>query len=174
LVSTDYRTTALPSLADNGVAQPGGRIDAGNYDAHIYSVNATLSPWRRLHWSATLSYSQSRIVSGVNNYAQVVPYEGDVYSVISSATFVVSQKTDLHATYSFSMADYGQPITGANLPVGIVYDRHGVVAGLTHRWKPTLMTRLQYGFFRYDEASTQRANNYDAHAIFLSLTYSME
>ena len=72
---TDYRTATDPSTVtlfdpitfDPIIApQPGGTILAGNYDSHIYSLNATLTPWRRLYLATTFSYTQSRIVSGVN------------------------------------------------------------------------------------------------------------
>ncbi len=173
LVSTEYRTTTARSMDDNGNPQPGGGLLAGNYDAHIYSVNAAMTPWRRWHLSGTLSYSRSRMVSGVNNNVETVPYEGDIYSALASATFAVSQKTDLHANYTFSLADYGQPSTGVNLPMGLAFDRHGVMAGLTHRWKPTLTTKVQYGFFRHNEPSSGQANNYEAHAVFVSMTCSV-
>jgi hypothetical protein len=82
--------------------------------------------------------------------------------------------TDLHASYFFSQADYRQHNSAAGLPLGISYERHGALAGVTYRWKPTLTTKLQYGFFDYDEPTTQRVNNYTAHAVFASLTYSLD
>ncbi|MCI0536594.1 MAG: hypothetical protein L0Z50_15345, partial [Verrucomicrobiales bacterium] len=88
---TDYRTTTDPSTVtlfdpvtfDTIISpQPGGSILAGNYDAHIYSLNAALTPWRRLYLATTFSYTQSRIVSGVNERGGLVPYDGDIYSVL--------------------------------------------------------------------------------------------
>lgn len=172
LVSTDFHTTTAPTTT-GGIPSGGGPILAGNYDAHIYSAGATLSPWQRLRLSATFSYSQSRIISGVNNGAEILPYKGDIYSVISSATFALSQKTDLQASYFYSQANYDQPDTGANTPFGLSYNRHGLLAGVTHQWKPYLSTKLQYGFFDYSDPTTQGVNDYTAHAVFLSLTYSM-
>jgi hypothetical protein len=162
-------------VTDSLVAQPGsgGRIRGGNYDANIYSVNATLSPWQRLRLAMTFSYTESKLISGDNNGVQVVPYEGDIYSVLSSATFLLTQKTEVQGSYYFSKADYGQSNAPGGLPVGLAYDRHGLLAGLTYHWKPTLATKLQYGFFKYNEPSTQHASDYTAHAVFASLTWSM-
>jgi hypothetical protein len=173
IVSTDYHTTTDPFDIGAG-PQGGGRLLAGNYDARVYSINGTLTPWQRLRLSTTFSYSQSRILSGDNNNAQIVPYTGDIYSVLSSATFILSQKTDLNASYFFSKADYAQSNDPAGLPVGIAYDRHGALAGVTYRWKPTLSAKLQYGFFNYNEPTTQGSNNYTAHAVFASITYSLD
>ncbi|MCI0539817.1 MAG: hypothetical protein L0Z50_31805, partial [Verrucomicrobiales bacterium] len=44
--------------------------------------NAALTPWRRLYLATTFSYTQSRIVSGVNERGGLVPYDGDIYSVL--------------------------------------------------------------------------------------------
>ncbi len=174
LVATDYETVTDP--IDDGTARgvfvSGGRIFAGNYDAHVYSVNTTLTPWRRLYLSTTFSLSRTRLTTGVNNGAQVVPFEGDVYSVLSSANFVLSQSTDWHASHSFSRADYGQNNFADGLPLGVAYDRHGVLTGLTRRFKHNLATTLQYGFFRYAEPTAGGANDYTAHALFATLTKS--
>lgn len=171
LVSTDYRTVTDPSRTSFPAVQYlGGEIAAGNYDAHVYSLNATLTPWRRLYLSGTLSYSDSRILTGVNNGASLVPYRGDIYSVLASATYVLNQATDLHASYSFSRADYGQNNQENGLPLGIEYDRHGLVAGVRRHFKNNLTTNLQYGFFRYAEPSAGHLNDYTAHAVFATLT----
>ena len=54
-------------------------------------------------------------------------------NVLSSANFVLSKSTDLHASYSFSRADYRQHNEAQGLPLGIFYDRHAILAGLTRR-----------------------------------------
>jgi hypothetical protein len=170
LVATDYDSvTDSATNAFSGVLYRGGEIFAGNQDAHVYSVNATLTPWRRLYLSTTFSYSDSRIVSGVNNGTSVVPYRGDVYSVLSSANFVLNAKTDWHASYAFSRADYGQNNEAAGLPLGIRYDRHGLTAGITRRFTKNLSATVQYGFFSYREPTAGGANDYTAHAVFASL-----
>jgi hypothetical protein len=170
-VSADFHTkTKLVQILGAG---GGGPILAGNYDANVYSAGAILSPWQRLRLNATFIYTESRTISAVNNGRQIVPYEGDIYSVISGATFVLNAKTDLNATYYFSQANYAQPDTGFNTPFGLAYNRHGLLAGATYRWNPSLTTRIQYGLFRYDEPTTQAVNNYTAHAVFASVTWTM-
>ena len=79
---TDYdsATAAIPFLT------PGGQIEAANYEAHVYSVNAVLTPIRRLYLSSTFSYSDSRTTTAQNGANYLAPYQGDVYSVLSSAT----------------------------------------------------------------------------------------
>jgi hypothetical protein len=77
LVATDYETTTepvpnfLPTLPP---LSPGGQILAGTYDAHFYSVNAALTPWRRFSLSGTFTYTDTRTVTAANNVPEVVPY----------------------------------------------------------------------------------------------------
>jgi hypothetical protein len=169
LIATDYRTVTDPSvLLGFDTPLPGGSIFAGNYDAHIYSLNAILTPWRRLNLSTTFSYSNTRTVSGVNGRVGVVPYEGDIYSVLSSANYIFNNSTDGNLTYVFSRADYRQDNQDQTLPLGIDYDRHGIIAGLTRRFSKRITASLQYGFFYYAEPTSGGARDFTAHAIFAS------
>jgi mono/diheme cytochrome c family protein len=180
ILATDYTTVTDPSRTTvfdpivEEIDLPGGSILAGDYDAHIYSVNATFIPWRRLFLSSTFSYSDSRITTGVNNGTSVVPYGGDVFSVVSSANFALNSTTDWQASYAFSRADYSQNNASVAWPQGIAYDHHSLVAGVSRRFKNHMTTNLQYGFFRYDEPSSGRVNNYTAHAVLASLTISLQ
>ncbi len=170
IVATDYGTAtafskALPFDGNDPISQPGGSLLSGNYDAHIYSASATLTPWRRLVWSTTFSYSDSRTVTGVDGRAGTVPYTGDIYSILSMANVVIDEKTDWHVNYTYSLGNYDQDGAAAALPLGIAYDRHGVTTGLARRFGKRITTHLQYGYFRYDEPSSGGVRDYTAHAI---------
>ena len=132
-----------------------------------------MNPWRRLHLSTTLSYTESKLISAVNNGVELVPYRGDIYSVISSATFALNMKTTLHASYFFSQADYDQGGQPGGVPVGLTYARHGLLSGVTCKLQESLSMKLQYGWFNYSEPSTLHANDYNAHAVFAGLTWTL-
>src|SRR5204862_3097239 len=172
LVATDFHTTTDPATDPFSPisASPGGRFFAGNQDAHVYSVNAVLTPWRRLYLSGTFSYRDTRLETSSDFSPTVVPYKGGVYSVLGSANYVLSQSMDLQTTYSFSRARYGQSNETAGLPLGIDYEMHGLETGLSHRLSKNVTTHLKYGFYYYDEISSAGANNYKAHAIFASIS----
>lgn len=167
-LNTDFDTET--DAAFPAVVSPGGWIDAGEYEADIYSVGVVLTPWRRFYLATTLAWLDTSTETADNGSPAVVPYRGDVYSVLSSATYALSERTDLHASYSFSRANYRQHNEGAGLPLGIEYHRHGVQAGITRRWTRTVSTRLQYAFYDYDEPSGGHLNDYTAHGVFASLT----
>jgi hypothetical protein len=169
-LTTRYDTvTDSAGLTDSSDISPGGRAPLAVYRAHFYSFNATLTPWQRWYLSGTFSYQHSGIVAFANEVPQVVPYRGDVYSVLAGATVLMNQKTDLQVTYGLSRADYTQDNFEEGLPVGIKYTRHAVTAGITRRLVDFLSARLQYGFYHYAEPSSAGANNYNAHAVFGTL-----
>jgi mono/diheme cytochrome c family protein len=179
LVATDYHSTTDPtegieqSSGNLVSASPGGQFFAGNYDAHVYSINTVLTPWRRLYLSGTFSYRDTRLTTSADFSLVkqvVVPYRGDVYSIISSATYTVNPATDLQATYTYSRADYRQNNAAEGLPLGIYYQLHGLEAGLTRRFGKSISTQLKYGFYRNNEPSSAGANNYTAHALIASIT----
>ncbi|HTG45244.1 MAG TPA: hypothetical protein VK633_12005, partial [Verrucomicrobiae bacterium] len=183
-IATDYTTGTdsyiIPELVIPGlppfpeqIIAPGGRIFSGNYDANIYGINATFSPWHRLSVSSAFSYRESRTSTAYTGADAVVYYAGNVYSSISSATFIINQKTDLMGGYTYSSADYGQQNFVSGLPVGLVYDWHIVSAGLTRKFRDNISTTLQYRFYYYDEPRTSGGNNYAAHGILASMTMAL-
>lgn len=171
IVATDYTTQTDPieDPAGGGALVGGGALQAGNYDAQVYSLGATLTPWRRLFFSTTFSYSDSRTKTGLAQDGVIVPYKGDIYTLLTSATLAVDARTDLRTSYSFSKANYPEDAAIAGVPLGLVHDRHGLTATLTHHWKRDWSGSLQYGFFTYNEPTSGGAANYTAHAVFASL-----
>ncbi len=171
LVETDYSTSTDPvSNGTNAPISPGGNIFAGDHDSHIFSLNATVTPIARLNLSTTFSYTKSRTVTAAQGNLSIVPYAGDVFSVIGSANFALNKTTDLQAVYSFSKANYGQHHFGEGIPLGIDYTRHVVGFGVGKKWTDYLSTNLRYNFYHYAEPSSDDQNNYVAHGIFATLS----
>jgi hypothetical protein len=170
LRATDYRTETdaamNPAPVPPAVASPGGGIRAANHDAHRYSLNATFTPWSRLYLSSTLTYEETRTEAAANGNAALAPYRGEVAGVLSGGTWLLSKQVDLHAWYSFSRADYRQRNTVAGLPLGVRYELHGMRVGTTWRISENTSTRLEYGWFDFDDAGTGGVNDYTAHVIF--------
>jgi len=174
LIATDTDTETQEIPAGNFGETPGGWVLGANYDSHVYGLNLGLNPWHRLSFLSSFSYRQNRTSTGHNFSPVIVNYEGDVYSTISSATFIVNPKTDLTATYTYSWADYGQSNWGAGQPMGLAYDWHAVSAGITRRFKKNITTNLQYRFYQYDEENMGGGNNYTAHGVLASMTIAMD
>jgi hypothetical protein len=133
-------------------------------------LSATLNPFRRAYFSATFSYRDTRTVTRHRHHPAVAPFDGDVFSVISSVTYILNNATDLHGSYSYSWADYEQRHAPAGLPLGLGYDWHGAHAGITRRIGRNLTAQLQYRIYYYDETVSGDANDYLAHKIFAGLS----
>ncbi len=168
-LKTDYRND---EDAIAGIS-PGGDIQSGETDTKIYSINAVLTPWRRLYLSSTFSYQPSTSITADNGFAAIAPYHGHTYSLLADATYVLNEKTDLSANYSFSEADFGQNNFAATLPVGMEYQMHSIQVGLTRRISKNVSAKLLYAFNSYDEPSSGSALNYEAHTLFASFTVKL-
>ena len=164
LVDTDYDSATDPI---SGIT-PGGGLRAATFDANVYGANIVLTPWQRWYFSGTFNYYESQIVSKHNNVPSVVPYEGDVFTVMANVTYALTKTTDLGASFTMSKADYAQNNYAAGLPVGISYNWRGIEFGITKRFED-FTTRFQYGYFDYSEPSSGGYNDYSAHMILATL-----
>jgi len=165
LVDTDFDSTT-DAIAGTS---PGGPLLAGTFDADVYGLNFILTPFSRWYFSGTFNYYDSRAASADNRVPSIVSYRGDIYSLLASATYMLSTNTDLTASYAYSKADYAQDNFAGGLPLGIDFDWHVIQAGLTRRFR-NITTNLRYGFYKYDEPSSRGFNDYTAHAVFATLT----
>ncbi len=172
-LSWQYLTSDFSTVTDATLHKfsPGGALLAGESISQVYSVNATLTPWSRLYLSTTFTYQPVSSITADNGPGYVVPYRGDIYSVVSTATYELNRSTDLFASYTFSAADFGQNNFATGLPVGITYGQHAVSAGVARRLGKNVSARLQYGYYRYTEPTSGGANDYTANSIFATLTF---
>jgi len=165
LVSTDYSTKTDPVL---GGTVPEGLL-AGNYDANVYGLSLSLTPFRRLFFSGAVTYSDTRTLTADNHNPSISPYKEYEYSLLANATYALNSATDLHLAYSFSHAGYGQDNVGEGLPLGVDFTRHGIVAGMTRKISSRLTANLRYAFYQYSEPSSGGFNDYTAHGVFATL-----
>ncbi|MGD0745660.1 MAG: c-type cytochrome domain-containing protein [Verrucomicrobiota bacterium] len=172
LTTTDYSTKTDPAVdpISNLMISPGGQILAGKNDAQTFGAGVSLTPLRQLYFSGAFTYSQSRLTTASHGDPSVVPYDGNVYTVIATASYALNPKTALLATYNFSRADYGQN-NPAGVPLGIDFTRHQLMAGLTRRFNQRVSGSLRYGFSQYSESSSGNVNNFTAHGIFATLDF---
>jgi mono/diheme cytochrome c family protein len=169
---TDYNSVTPPALNPNSLAilTPGGPLLAGRDRAHVYGIGATITPTHRLFIDTTFTYQPTSTTTAHNRNIFINDYKGDIYSVLSTLTYVLTTNSDIFTSYSFSKADYGQPLNTVALPLGIQYDQHALHVGLNQKFTTNLAGKLQYAFYHYEEPGTANVNNYDAHSIFATLT----
>jgi hypothetical protein len=173
---TDYSSTTDPAF-DFGLSQlvsPGGSIMDGRYNAQTYGFGATLTPIQRLYFSGSFTYSPSRVVTASNGDPSIVPYNGNVYTLTTTATYALNPKTSLQTSYAFSRADYGENNAAAGMPLGIDFTRNELIVGLTRQITKRLSGALHYEFSQYSEPSSGTANNFTAQGIFATLVYKWQ
>ena len=161
VVATDYSTRTDPQFSPE--------ILAGNYDAHVGGFGFTLTPFKRFYVSGMVTYSQSRVVTADNGNPSVVPYQGDTWSASGTASYVLSDATDLNLAWSLSHADYGQNNFADGLPLGLNFTRQTFTAGVTRKFSQRVSANLRYSFYDYSEPSSGGNNNYTAHGVFATV-----
>jgi hypothetical protein len=164
-VTTDYSTTT--DTVPGGIGPEG--IPAGKYNAQVFGFGVTVTPIQRLYFSGAFTYSDSKTTTAQNGSQSVLPYQGNIYSVYATANYALNNATRFQCAYSYSRADYGQDYTGENLPLGISYTRHGLMAGVSRQLTPCLTTNLRYGYYHYLEPTSGGFNDYTAHGVFATL-----
>ena len=165
---SDYRTT-VGTLNLNGVTYPTGSLLAGNFDSHTYRFTTTLTPAVRWFWMGSASYTDSRIVSGINDNNTIAPYAGDLYTLFSSWTFLYDESTRLMANYTFSHADYGQSLP-LGLPMGSEFSQHAWQFEVHKQLSERDSLGFQYAYYRYRDDLSNGYLDYDAHGIFITWT----
>ena len=169
ITETDYSSKTDPFLT--AIALPGGFIVDGHDDAQTYGISATATPFRSLYFLGSFTCSHSRLVTADNGDPSVVPYEGNVFTVNTTVTWLFSPKTSLQLSYSLSAADYAQNNAASGVPTGLNYQRNDLVAGLTRQLTKNLSGTLRYEFSQYIEPSSGAINNFNANGIMAILTY---
>lgn len=158
----DSATVVIPGFT-------GGPIEAGDEETRGYSGNVVVRPIPRLYLSGTFSWSGSRITTAFDGTSGLVPWRGNVYSVLSSANYALSASTGLSASCLYSRSDYGQQNVTA-LPAGIDFNRLGIQAGITHRFANRVDLGFRYSFSLYRESTLGGADDFTAHSILATAT----
>jgi Planctomycete cytochrome C len=170
LTATEYSSKTDPVFL--GIS-PGGSIADGRYRAQTCGLTTTLTPFRRFYFSGSFTYTHSLTVTADNTdptAPSVVPYRGDIYTLIGTAAYALNAKTGLQASYSFSDAEYGQNVA-QGVPLGLDFTRHVLFVGLTRQLTKNLSGALHYEFSQYSEPSSAHLNDFTAHGVFATLIY---
>jgi hypothetical protein len=168
---TDYDVTTRPYEPAGIIISPGGEVPSGAERSQTFSISATLTPVPRLNLDATLSYQDSTLTTAADGSPAVVPYRGNVYTILADGTYVLTKNTDLFVACFISSADYGQDNFAKGLPLGIEYQRQSAQVGLSRQFGKNVSAKLQYRFDYYNEPNSGGVNNYVAHSIFGTLSF---
>ncbi len=89
---------------------------------------------------------------------------------MATTGYALDNKTDLTLEYSYSRSDNFTDNYAAGLPLGLNFQRHAVLAGISRKISKNVVARLRYGSTEYNEPSTGGCNNYTANLANASCT----
>ncbi len=145
--------------------------------SHVIGETLTWSPLARLYVQGTLSYvlDQTKTPAGniilTDSAPSVLNFRNDYWTVTGGVGFIIDNKTDLHADYTFYRAnDYFNNIQ-ASVPYGMGASEHTASATLTRQLTTQVRLLLKYTYYNYTDTTFGGHNNFDGHSIFSSLQF---
>jgi hypothetical protein len=101
----------------------------------------------------------------------VVNFRNDYWAITAGAGFIINDKTDIHADYSFFQASDYFNNSGAAVPYGLGATEHVASATVTRQLTKQVRLQLRYTFYDYSDVTFGGHNNYRAHSILSSLQF---
>lgn len=144
---------------------------------HVITESVTWNPCPRLYLQGNASYvlNETDTPSDFNLIPNTSPtitdFKNDYWTAGASAGFVLDDKTDVRAEYSYYRADNYDNNSLVAQPYGMGATEHTVGASITRQIAKNVRLKLQYGYFHYRDETSGGRNNYDAHAVFSSLQF---
>jgi hypothetical protein len=152
--------------------------DTGLITKHIITESVTWNPTARLYLQANSSVAldqtktpASKIVLIPNTTPTILDARNDYWTVSAGAGYVLDQKTDLHADYTFYRANNYLNNARVALPYGMGATEHTASATLTRQITKNMRLLVKYSYFTYEDQTSGNHNNYEAHSIYSGLQF---
>ena len=161
---------------------PDGEIfdeeETGTIIRHVISESVNWAPLPRLYFQGDFSYvwdttetPASNIIFTGLTLPTVLDAQNDYWTVTAAGGFVIDDKTDVRAQYSYYRADDYQDNSLAAVPYGAGAREHIASATLTRQLTKQVRLQLSYTFYDYTDQTSGGHNNYIAHSIFSNLQF---
>lgn len=163
-----YRVTDWFSATDIAPwdVSPGGGLQTAVSRGHTFTATLTLTPHPRFYASSTLALTDSKTAAFAADAPSVAPWKGTTWTLMNSATYLLSRTTDLNASYAVSRSDFRQSQGAEGLPLGSEFTSHAAQAGLVRRFGDRVTAGLNYVFYHFDESWEGAGRSYAAHGVF--------
>ena len=152
----------------------------GTYDTQTYGLSVTLTPIQRLYFYNAFTYTHSRTVTASvddplgNGQSSIVPYSGDIYTGVTTASSAGNPKTEPgRPQYDFLYRQLWAKQRGGGITTGHQLHTQRVLRPRRARLTARLSCALHYQFSQYDEPSSGDSNNLTAQRVFATLVYKM-
>ncbi len=149
---------------------------SGEIKQNVFSEALTWNPLARFYLQATFSYVLNQTDTPANNIdlipntsPTVVNFRNDYWTVTSGVGYIIDDKTDFYADYSFYCANDYFKNPAVAVPYGLGATEYTASATLTRQLTKQMRLLLRYGYFNYRDVTSGGHNNYQAHSLFSSL-----
>jgi len=149
---------------------------SGVIKQNVISEAITWNPLARFYLQANFSYILNQTDTPANNIdlvpntsPTVVNFRNDYWTVTSGIGYIIDDKTDFSADYSFYCANDYFKNPAVAVPYGSGATEHTVSASITRQLTKNTRLLLRYGFFDYRDATSGGHDNYRAHSLYSSL-----
>ena len=153
-------------------------IQTGVITKHVMSESINWSPQPRfyLQGNVSLVLDQTDTPASSINFdphvgPTVVNFRNDYWTVTATAGYIINDKTDVHADYSFFRANVYFTNSGAAVPYGLGATEHVASATLTRQLTQQVRLQLRYTFYDYTDETYGGHNNYMAHSFLSTLQF---
>ena len=149
---------------------------SGVIKQHVISEAVTWNPLARFYLQANFSYILNQTDTPANNIdlvpntsPTVVNFRNDYWTVTSGVGYIIDDKTDFYADYSFYCANDYFKNPAVAVPYGLGATEHTVSATIARQLTKNTRLLLRYGYFNYRDVTSGGHNNYQAHSLYSGL-----
>ena len=158
--------------------EPLDQLQTGVITKHVITESINWSPLARLYFQADIAYvldqtdtPASSINLIPNTSPTVVNFRNDYYTLTGAAGYILNDKTEVHADYTFYRADDYFNNSAVSLPYGMGASEHTASVSMSRDITKNVRLLLKYTYYNYTDTTIGGHNNYQAHSIFSSLLF---
>ena len=151
-------------------------LQTGEIKKHVISESLTWNPLARFFLQANFSYVLNQTDTPANNIelvpdhgATVVNFRNDYWTVTSGFGYIIDDKTEFLADYSFYCANDHFKNAAVAMIYGLGATEHTASATLTRQLTKQMRVLLRYGYYNYRDVTSGGHNNYIAHSLYSGL-----
>ena len=151
-------------------------LQTGEIKKHVITESINWSPLARFYLQADVSYTLNQTDTPASNIdltpqtsPTVVNFRNDYWTASSGFGYIINDKTDFYADYSFYCANDHFKNAVVAVPYGLGATEHAASATLTRQLTKQVRLLLRYGYYNYRDVTSGGHNNYQAHSLFSSL-----
>jgi hypothetical protein len=151
-------------------------LQTGEIKKHVITESINWNPLARFYLQADVSYTLNQTDTPASNIdlapqtsPTVVNFRNDYWTVTSGFGYIIDDKTDFYADYSFYCANDHFKNAVVAVPYGLGATEHAASATLTRQLTKQMRLLLKYGYFDYRDETSGGHNNYRAHSLYSGL-----